>query len=150
MLPEIFCIKHLNWILKTTDLTDRLEADSGRLDERPTKNGETDRVNPQTRQRGSLADRPRENDRENGGFADQPDRRLSLSCTVLAHPTDTYTHASGHFTCRSRFKYICNAYILSLTAKSEENGTITIILLLSVINRQAGATVEEGFKCLFT
>ncbi|KAI3364513.1 hypothetical protein L3Q82_011300 [Scortum barcoo] len=44
---------------------------SGRLDERPSKNGETDRVNPQTRQRGSPADRRVENEREQGRFTDQ-------------------------------------------------------------------------------
>lgn len=36
--------------------------------------------------------------------------------------------------------------------KEEKNQrkVITIIPLLSVINRQAGASMEEGFKCLFT
>ena len=57
-LHGIFCIKQLNWILKTADLT----ASSGRLDERPVKNGESDRLNPQTRQRGRRAARLREKD----------------------------------------------------------------------------------------
>lgn len=50
---EIFCIKHLNWILKTAELTES----SGRLDERPVKNGEIDSVNPQTRQSDRQADK---------------------------------------------------------------------------------------------
>lgn len=52
LFPGIFCLKHLNWILKTTDLTES----SGGIDERPVKNGESDRVNPQTRHRGRRAD----------------------------------------------------------------------------------------------
>lgn len=53
LFSEIFCIKHLNWILKTAELTES----SGRLDERPVKNGEIDGVNPQTRQSDRQADK---------------------------------------------------------------------------------------------
>lgn len=54
LLPGIFCMKHLNWILKTADLAES----SGRLDETPAKNGETVGMgSPQTRQSGRLADR---------------------------------------------------------------------------------------------
>lgn len=75
LLPGIFCIKHLIWIL-TADLTES----SGRLDERPVKNGETDSVNPQTRQRGRLADRLREKltDKKTDSQAKQTD---SYPCT---------------------------------------------------------------------
>ncbi len=141
MLPLIFCIMHLNWILKTADLTESL----GRLDERPVNNGETDGVNPRSRQCGRLADKPRENDRENLQTTTE-----TAMCHVLSNHMDACTLASGHFTCGSGFNYICHAYILSLTAKSGESAMITIKLLLSGINRQAGASVEEGFKCLFT
>lgn len=77
-------------------------------------------------------------------------RQMSRPGSVLAYQTDVHSDASGHFTCGSRFKCICNAYMNSLTAKSEESAMITIILLLSVINRRAGASVEQGFKCSFT
>lgn len=141
LLPGIFCMKHLNWILKTADLAES----SGRLDETPAKNGETVGMgSPQTRQSGRLADR-REWQRK--GQTNHTDKYPGHA---LPYRTDAYTRTSGHFTCRLRFKYVCNAYILSLAAKSGESAVITIILLLSVINRQAGASVEEGFKCLFT
>lgn len=109
LLPGIFCIKHLNWILKTADLTES----SGRLDERPVKNGERDGVNPQTRQSGRLADRPGEDDREKGRFTDRPDRQLSLSCTVLACHTNAYTHASGHLDLQVSNISAMHTYILS-------------------------------------
>lgn len=66
---EIFCTKHLNWILKTAELTES----SGWLDERPVKNGEIDSVNPQTRQSDRQAD-------ENG--RDFWKKQLSLSYNV--------------------------------------------------------------------
>ena len=120
----IFCVKHLNWISKTADLTES----PGRLDERPVKSGETDGVNPQSRHRGE----------EGTEHSDRGPSRI------------IDTRASGHYTCGSRFKHISNAYILRVSAESGESAMITITRLLSVINRQAGASVEEGFKCLFT
>lgn len=118
------------------------------------RTGEIDSVNPQTRQSDRQADKTkRERRGEGGAFPKPPRRRLPPPYTV-AIVWDVYTRASGHFTCGSAFKYICDAYILSFAARKEgkknQRKVITIIPLLCVINRQAGASVEEGFKCLFT
>lgn len=74
LFSEIFCIKHLNWILKTAELTES----SGRLDERPVKNGEIDGVNPQTRQSDRQAD---ETERDW-----QRKRQLHKTTTVIRSP----------------------------------------------------------------
>lgn len=107
-----------------------------------------DRRGEPTRQSDRLADRPREDDRERGRFTDRPDRQLPLSCPVLAYRTDACAHASGRFT--RRFTIQIYLQCIHPLLKSGEGTVITIILLLSVINRQAGASVEEGFKCSFT
>ncbi len=65
--------------MKTADLTES----SSRRDERPVNNGETDGVNPQTRQCGRLADRPGEDDREHSQIHRPPHKQLS----VMHYPT---------------------------------------------------------------
>lgn len=143
-LPGIFCVKRLNWILKTADLTES----SGRLDERPVKNGETDGMNPQTRQRGRPADGSAENDGENDKSADRPRGPLSMSkrCFTFLRRIWTF-YPPGQVTIQAYLRCIRPPYNCKIR---RESAVITIIQLLSVINRQAGASVEEGFKCLFT
>lgn len=115
--------------------------------------GEIDSVNPQTRQSDRQADKTKRERR--GKEAHSQNRRadgcprhilspLYGMCTLEHLDISPAVHHSSisamHTSSPSRQE----------KRKKNQRKVITIIPLLSVINRQAGASMEEGFKCLFT
>lgn len=89
VLPGIFFIKQLNWILKTADLTES----SGRLDERPVKNGgdRQEWTHKPDRKVDGQTEWERKT-RENGKCTRQTDRQTAIPAMHCPGLSDRYVH----------------------------------------------------------